>query len=220
MLREGRLGPVRLAYAEMNHGRVETGHPNPAPFYAVGPVWDIAVYPLGIWCAFFGPVRRVSASGKILMPERVTKDGRPFSVTSPEYVTATLEFESGLIARLTVNFYVGTSKQREMMEFHGDAGSLYLGSNFCFNAPVEFAPYGEAYQPVELARPGFDGVEFARGVEDLADAILTGRPHRCNAEMAAHVVETIEAIHASMTRETPVAVTSKFPLPAPMPWAQ
>ena len=35
-LRSGRLGPVRLAYAELNHGRIETWHPNPVPFYDVG----------------------------------------------------------------------------------------------------------------------------------------------------------------------------------------
>ncbi len=218
-LREGKLGPLRLAYAEMNHGRIESWHPNPAPFYAVGPVWDIAVYPLGIWCAFFGPVRKVTACGKILMPDRIAKDGKPFSVTSPDFVTAVLEFESGLMARLTVNFYVKTSRQGGMMEFHGDAGSLYLSNNHAFNAAVEYAPFGEEYAPVELVRPGFDGVEFARGVQDLAGAILEDRPHRCEADMAAHVVEIIEAIHASLAKATAVAVRSSFQRPEPMPWA-
>ncbi len=218
LLREGSLGKVRVSYAEMNHGRIESWHPNPAPFYAVGPVWDIAVYPLGVWCAVCGPVRKVTASGKILMPDRVTKEGIPFRVTSPDFVTAFLEFANGMMARLTVNFYVKTSRQGGMMEFHGDKGSLNI-LNLRFDAPVEYAPLGEEFSTVALVRPGFDGLELARGVEDLADAILHDRPHRCQAEMAAHVVEVIEAIHRSAATETPVAVKSSFPLPEPMPWA-
>jgi len=218
LLRQGKLGTVRLTYAEMNHGRIESWHPNPAPFYQVGPVWDIAVYPLGIWAAFFGPMRKVTATGHILMPERQARDGSPFTITSPNYVTASIEFECGLVARLTVNFYVTTSKQAGMMEFHGDAGSLYLGNNHVFNAPVELSLAGGEYKPVALVRPGFEGIEFARGVEELADAIISERPHRCNAGMAAHVVEVIEAIHASIEKEEPVTVTSSFTRPDLMPW--
>ncbi len=217
-LREGKLGRVRVSYAEMNHGRIESWHPNPAPFYAVGPVWDIAVYPLGVWCAACGPVRKVTASGKILMPDRVAKDGTPFRVTAPDFVTAFLEFESGMMARLTVNFYVKTSRQGGMMEFHGDVGSLNI-LNLRFDAPVEHAPLGSEFAPIELLRPGFDGLELARGVQDLADAIRHDRPHRCSGEMAAHVVEIIEAIHQSAATEEPVAVLSSFPPPEPMPWA-
>src|SRR5690349_19202436 len=39
-LRDGRAGKVKLVYADMNHGRIESWHPNPAPFYQVGPLWD------------------------------------------------------------------------------------------------------------------------------------------------------------------------------------
>lgn len=219
-LREGRLGTPRLAYAEMNHGRIESWHPNPAPFYAVGPVWDVAVYPLGVWCALCGPVRRVSAYGKILLPDRTTKEGTPFSVGSPEFVTAVLDFESGMTARLTANFYVSRSRQGSTMEFHGDAGSLFLSNNLVFNAEVEFSPSGNDFAAVDLVRPGFQGVELARGVQDLAEAILEGRPHRCDAGMAAHVVEVVEAIHDSHTSKSPVEVRSSFRLPDPMPWAR
>ncbi len=37
VIRQGRLGQVRLVYAEVNHGRIETWHPSPQPFYAAGP---------------------------------------------------------------------------------------------------------------------------------------------------------------------------------------
>ena len=218
ILRAGKLGKVRLAYAEMNHGRIESWHPNPAPFFQVGPVWDVAVYPLGIWAAFCGPAKRVTAAGKVLLAKRKTKDGKPFTVTTPDYVTATIEFANGMIGRLTVNFYVPTSKQMGI-EFHGDAGSLYLGSNFMFNTAVELAVPGKGFEAVPLVREGYNGVEFARGVEDLADAIINKRPHRCNAGMAAHVVELIEAIQTSAAKEKPVEIKSKFTQPEKMPWS-
>lgn len=219
-LRAGKAGTVRLLYAEMNHGRIESWHPNPEPFYQVGPAWDVAVYPLGVWAAICGPMRKVTASARTLLRERRTKDGCPFSIDTPDFYAAMIEFENGALGRLTANFYVAPSKQGATMEFHGEAGSLFLGSSFVFNTAVEFAPFGGSFSPVPLAREGFAGVEFARGVEDLADAILNDRPHRCDARMAQHIVEVIEAIHTSAATGNPVAVTSTFTLPEPMPWAR
>lgn len=60
-VREGKIGTPRVAYAEVNWGRIESRHPNPAPFYAVGPVYDVAVYPLTLLTSWFGPAKRVIA---------------------------------------------------------------------------------------------------------------------------------------------------------------
>jgi len=218
-LRGGSAGTPRVAYAEINHGRIETWHPNPVPFYKVGPVWDVAVYPLSIWAAFCGPMRSVSAVGRILLPSRQSKDGEAFEVAAYDYVTALISFENGMLGRLTTNFYVSPSKQGYSMEFHGDSGSFFLGSSFLFDAPVEFAAYGKALESLPLARDGFHGVEFGRGLDDFSRAIVEGRPHRCDAAMGAHLVEVIEAIHRSADSAETVEVKSDFPRPAPMDWA-
>ena len=42
-VRRGALGEVRLITAEVHQGRIETWHPAPQPFYAVGPVVDAGV---------------------------------------------------------------------------------------------------------------------------------------------------------------------------------
>ena len=219
-LRAGKTGALRVLYAEMNHGRIESWHPNPVPFYQVGPVWDVAVYPLCVWAATCGPMRKVTATGRTLLRDRKTKEGVAFSLNAPDFYTALIEFENGVTGRLTANFYVGPSKQGATMEFHGDAGSLFLGSSYQFDTAVEFAPFGGTFAPVPLAREGFPGVEFARGVEDLAEAIVDSRPHRCDARIAQHIVEVIEAIHTSSATGSAVTVSSSFKLPEPMPWAQ
>ena len=62
ILRSGELGTVRLIYADVNAGRVETWHPAPQSFYEVGPLFDVGGYALAIILSCLGPARRVSAS--------------------------------------------------------------------------------------------------------------------------------------------------------------
>jgi len=113
MIRAGRLGTVRLAYAEVNWGRPELWHPNPVPFYEVGPLFDVGVYPLTVLTTIFGPARRATAYGTVLHPDRVTKEGVPFHINTPDFVVAAVELANGTVARLTTNFYVGFhSKQK------------------------------------------------------------------------------------------------------------
>lgn len=212
----GELGTLRLLYGEVNHGRIESWHPAPEPFYRVGPVWDVAVYPIGIWAALCGPVREVTAHGAILKKDRRTLSGEPYELETLDFAVAWLRFDSGVVARLTANFYVGPTKQRSAIEFHGDEKTLALGSWFISDAPVEVAPFGGAFARRPNIRTGYSGIEFARGVDDLTRAIREGREHRCNAEMACHVVEVMEAIHRSVTERKTIAVTSSYPLPAPL----
>ena len=40
-IRDGQTGTIRVVYAEVNHGRIESWHPNPDPFYQVGPLFDV-----------------------------------------------------------------------------------------------------------------------------------------------------------------------------------
>ena len=106
-IRAGRLGPVRAIYADVSWGRIETWHPAPAPFYEVGAMVDVAVYPLTLATAMIGPARSVRAWGWELSPDRVTLDGAPFRIGSPDFIVATVELEGGAVLRLTASFYVG-----------------------------------------------------------------------------------------------------------------
>jgi predicted dehydrogenase len=222
LVREGRIGRVRVVYAEVNHGRIERYHPAPAPFFAVGPLWDVAVYPLTALTAIFGPVRRVCCFGRLVLADRVAKAGLRFRIKTPDFTLALLEFKGGPLVRLTANFYVdrAASKGGGSIEYHGDNGRIWTGDFQSFDTPVECAVGTEKYQRVPLLRRPFPGVEFARGVEELAEAIIEDRPHRCTAGHAAHVVEVVEALQRSIeAKGRSIAVTSGFSRPAPMSWA-
>lgn len=219
VIREDRLGPVRLAYAEVNWGRIESWHPAPGPFYDVGPLFDVGVYPLTMLTTFFGPARRVRAYGTVLYPDRVTKEGVPFHISTPDFVTAVVELEHGPLVRLTTNFYVGHHNKQTGIELHGDKGSLYLSSWQNFDAKVEHADFGGKYEPVELLREPYSGTEWGRAVQELAQAIQQDRPHRATGAQAAHIVEILTATKRSYETGQPVEIHSNFTAPTPMEWA-
>ncbi|GHO84176.1 Gfo/Idh/MocA family protein [Dictyobacter formicarum] len=219
-IRDGHLGTVRLAYAEVNWGRIESWHPSPGPFYEVGPLFDVGVYPLTILTTIFGPARYITAFGKVLYPDRVTKEGVAFHISTPDFAVAAIEFENGAVARLTTNFYVGHHSKQRGIEFHGDKGSLYLSDWQNFHAAVEFTEFGGQYEPVPYVKEPYHGTEWSRGVIDLAEAIHQQRPQRITGAQAAHVVDVLCGIQTSFREGKPVTLTSSFKQPEPMDWAR
>jgi predicted dehydrogenase len=194
-LRDGRAGEVRLVYAEVNHGRIESWHPRPEPFYAIGPLFDVGVYPLTVLTAFFGPIRRVTAWAGQLLPARKTLEGTPFRVGAPDCTVAVLEVENGPVARLTANFYVHHHDRQQGMQFHGDVGSILVSSWQDFDADVAFAAYGGESEPIPYERR--PGIDFGLALRELDAAIREGRPHAASAERAAHVVDVMCSIRVS-----------------------
>jgi len=62
---------------------------------------------------------------------------------------ALVEFRTGPLARLTVNYYVDWwKKEGELVEFNGDRGSLCLSHVSVFNAGLEYADCGKPYEAV------------------------------------------------------------------------
>jgi predicted dehydrogenase/sugar phosphate isomerase/epimerase len=224
LIRDGAIGTPRIVYATVDWARIETFHLNPVPFYAVGPLFDVGVYPLALMTAWFGPVARVVAGGGLVLKDRVMKDGRPFTPGSEDWIVALLEFRSGVRARLSANFYVGDpATDRAAIAVHGDLGSVattwYAGSS-----AVNLGKFGEAYRRVPPVRTpmGFGDwwCDWSAGVVGLAKGIRTNTPHPTGAAQAAHVVEIIEASQLSMREGRAVPLTGDFPAPPPMDWAR
>jgi predicted dehydrogenase len=226
LIRQGRLGQVRLVYAEVNHGRVESWHPAPQQFYECGLLFDMGPYPLTLLASMFGPVSRVEAAEQTLLPERHARSGSSFSIPKPDFVVALLVYASGPVARLTVCGYVDRlKKQGQVVEFHGDEGSISLSHSGRFDATVEIAPFNQIYQPVDLLRQPenlfpITGMDYARGPIDMALAMREGWQHRASAEMAAHVIDVMASIEEAGRQGTPVEVKSTFTPPEPLPWAR
>lgn len=224
LIRDGRIGTPRVVYATVDWGRIEQWHPNPAPFYAAGPVFDVAVYSISLLTAWFGPVKKVTAGGGVLLADRVTKDGKPFHITTEDWLGAVLEFASGLQARLTANFYVvNPTQQQATLDIHGDAGSINT-EWFAATAKVRHCANGVGYRRVPPVRPSAGAgpwyVDWAAGVVGLWHGLRTGQPHPTGGAHAAHVVEIMQAMHTSAREGRAVPVTSNFPAAVPQPWAK
>jgi predicted dehydrogenase len=223
IIRRGDLGTVRAVYANVNWGRIETWHPAPVPFYDVGVLFDVGVYPLTIATAFIGPAVAVDARGWELMPERTTLDGTAYRIGSPDLIVAGVELVTGAILRLIASFYVGKpSRRRGSVEFHGDLASLALESFQEFDANLEVGAFGDEYEAVPLVREPDPEIhtDWARGLADFAAAIADGRRARVTGEQAAHVVDILTAAKRSMAEGRRVEITSTFESPALMDWAE
>lgn len=209
-LRAGLIGPVRVIYAEANHGRIETWHPVPDSFYQVGPLRDVGVYPLGIVTSIFGPASRVWAYGKTVKAERLTKRGVPFQATENDFYVAVVELASGSVLRLTTSFYTTDKGKQSGIEFQGDDGQLYLGSWMAPRASIETARFGSEYEPLPDYTPAEQSFNWAAPLDDLARALRENRPHRVTGEQAAHIVEILEAAHLSIRQGRMVPLRTTF----------
>jgi predicted dehydrogenase/sugar phosphate isomerase/epimerase len=223
LIRDGAIGTPRVAYATVDWSRIEAFHPNPIPFYAVGPLFDVGVYPLALMTAWFGPVARVTAGGGIVLASRRTLDGREFTPGAEDWIVALLEFRNGVRARLTADFYVGDPVQdRAGIAVHGDAGSVATAW-FAGSAQVRLGPFGGTYRRIPPVRPpegaGDWWCDWSAGVVGLAKGLREGTAHPTGAAHGAHVVEVIEGAHRSVREGRAVELSGTFPAPPPMAWA-
>ena len=213
VVRSGELGRVRLVYAELNWGRMETWHPHPQPYYGVGPLRDVGVYPLTFLTAMFGPVREVTAHAATLKEDRVTMEGEAFTLEQPDFLVCLYRHTSGVLTRLTANFYVTHSSKQQGIEIHGDEKSLFLSSWLWPTGEVEVAEFNEPYETrTEVDKE----VRWGTGVREMVSSILADVPHRTTGAHAAHIVEVLEATYRSISTNDTVAVQSDFEPPEPL----
>jgi predicted dehydrogenase len=216
---DGRLGTVRLAYADVNWGRIERWHPAPEAFYDIGPLFDVGVYPLTVLTALFGPVTEVRADAARLLEDRVRLDGSPFALGAPDAVVASLRMARGPMVRLTVNFYVADALRQRGIELHGDEGSVWVSNWMSFDGSLEHAPLGEEYRPVSLLREPEVSLPWAAGLEELAASVIENRPAVLDPAHAAHVVDVMETIIASADAGQSMTLSSTFTRPEALAWA-
>jgi predicted dehydrogenase len=220
-LEEDRLGPLRLVYAEVNWAQIERWIGNAKPYFTVGPLLDVGVYAITALTFMLGPVRQVWGYSAILKNPRVDKDGAEVPVTAPDFTVGMMEFESGVVARVTTNYYVSPMSLPHLrgLEFHGDEGSFTVSSYHDFQPVCRFLPYDKEPVEIPLVRPVEKRSDRAVGLADLALAIRENRPHRSSGEQAAHVIEIMEGLQRSADERRPVEIHSSFPKCSLMPWA-
>ncbi len=202
LVAEGLLGKVRYFSAELHNGRIESWHPAPEAFFAVGPLWDIGLYPLVHLFEMFGPVVRLNAVGQYVIPERKRLDGTPFTITAPDMVTAMLEFDGGIGGSMRLSFVIPEAESRRQgLEIYGDEGTLHLGKLFMFDSKITFTPAGGESRIIKPEEAEIPGVDYALGLYHVADHLLNGAPNQLDIAMATHGIAVLQAIERSMAAQ-------------------
>ncbi|WP_210318238.1 Gfo/Idh/MocA family protein [Aureimonas endophytica] len=138
----GRIGRVRLAYAEMEDSMVfredyrkwrsRSGAPWPAEDeFATGCTLEHAGYYLTWLCAFFGPVAEMTAFAARLFDDKGT--GQPPETIANDFSVACLRFRSGVVARLTCGLAAPVDRSLHIV---GDEGILSISDGWNTRSPV------------------------------------------------------------------------------------
>lgn len=218
----GAIGtPVAAQAFMLSHGH-ETWHPDPDFYYQAGggPVFDMGPYYLTALVALLGPARRVTASARITFPRRLItsepRRGQYIEVKVPTHVAGVIDFASGVIGTLTTSFDVWAS-EAPRIEIFGTTGSLSVPDPNRFGGPVRLRRKDEdTWHEMPLTR-GFTANGRGLGVSDMAAAIAAGRPHRAGGELAAHVLDLMEAFHEASAAGRHVNIESTCERPEPLP---
>jgi predicted dehydrogenase len=240
-LRERRVGPVRLVYAELDDGMVhrmpyrlwtsESGAPWPhRDEFRVGCTLEHAGYYVTWLTAFFGPAESVTAFASWQAPDKAPDV--PAREAAPDFSVACIRFASGVVARLTCSI---VAPHDHSLRIVGDEGVLSTRDCWYYGSPVHLRrevtirrrtflnPFRRRIPLVRrpprfLARAAAQ-MDFARGVAELADAAAEGRPCRLSMDYGLHNNEVVLAIHEAPGRGATRRMTTTFAPMEPMPWA-
>ncbi len=214
------MGRIRHGTAHFMAPGPDNWHPNPAFFYqaGAGPLLDVGVYYLTHLVHHLGPVATVSGTAHTTRALRTISSGpnagTTLRVEVPTHIVTQLAFASGAHVVLTSSFDVW-KHAHQPMEFYGEDGSILLPDPNRFGGTVKSAHRDGPWVRATGKRPYTTNVRGV-GLIDMAQALQAGRPHRCSAELALHVLEVMErALDAARTGQAQT-LTTTCERPAPL----
>lgn len=246
-VRAEQIGRPVLVYAELDDGMIHLANYNqwvsrsgrtwPARGeFETGCTFEHAGYVITLLAAMFGPVRKVTAFSAVLVADKKTSPA--LDNPAPDYSTGMLEFDNGIVARLT-NSIVAPYDHR--LRIIGETGTLELREPWDYACPVtlrrparsrlarflerRFDGLGSVKRLKPVRQTPFKGgrahptMDFMRGVAELADAANQGRTCRLDEDLAVHVTEVTEMLQHPDRFERPALVRSTFEPMQPMEWA-
>lgn len=233
LLDGGAVGRIVHGTCHVMGPGMESWHPNPGFFFLAGggPVLDVGPYYVAQLVNLVGPVRRVVAmAGRAADTRTVTSEpraGAVIPVEVPTTVHAVLEFASGALVTLGASWDTHAHGHRNV-ELYGTEGSLYPqdpnffgGATLVVDREGKKAEHDAAHHPLSrITRTTRDGVPRADwrgiGLADMADAIATGREHRCDLTRALHAVEVLTGVLRSAETGRAVDIASTCTRPEPL----
>ncbi|WP_412553975.1 Gfo/Idh/MocA family protein [Shimia sp. MIT1388] len=226
ILDNGEIGQVTSGTIHVMSGGMEHWHPNPDFFFlpGAGPIFDLAPYYVTNLVQLLGPVESVTAMSSTPRSHRTIacgpRNGAQIPVETPTTVHSILKFADGAIISYGTSWDV-KSHEHNNMEIYGLDGTLYVPDPNFFGGQLRLVRSDEDEALISTGHPfskpndGDNANYRGAGLADMAAAIRDGRQHRCNNELALHVVEVMGAILQSGDTGQTVAIQSTCDRPAP-----
>ena len=217
---------------------VQTFHPNPESWFQKGggPVIDMGPYFFTTLVNLLGPAKNVRARGKTFADQRKyqfgSKKGQMFNVEILTSVMLDVEFYNESIIQGFISFDV-ENHGRNHMELYGTRGSMIVPDPNMFGGPlITSNELGSVWkeQSVEDRYLGKTNIINSTvrsneapkqanyrgvGLAEMIYAIENNLEHRCNGELALHVLEIIESTikSAEIGNQIELQTTCKKPPP-------
>lgn len=225
---EGKLGDIifaRVEFSSLGPAAWRGYLGDPKVFYTpgVGPMIDMGVYGLTVLTGLFGPAKRVSAVGGILVPERTNLVdrfyGETFEVSGPDLYSINLDFGDNRYAHLLASFASPATKD-QVFEVQGTKGAISIGRDqwFVGNAGFDFYQRDESREGTNegwqndiapIDPPITDGI-LESGILHAVNVMENGETQVMTAEQATHVLEIMVAANTSLNDHTFVEIGSTF----------
>jgi D-xylose 1-dehydrogenase (NADP+, D-xylono-1,5-lactone-forming) len=189
IVEDGLLGKVKLIRGSFTYVLTREGNIRSDPQMGGGALWDIGCYPL-------------SYARAILGEEPVEVFGwqvRGVTGIDDSFV-GQLRFQGDVHAQFDCSFKI---PQHTFMEFVGDEGTLIVPEPFTPKTKEYlFLTRGAKTEKITVKAPGLYNGE----VEDMADAVLLGKPPRISLEDTRNNVKAILALYESASTGRPVTL--------------
>ena len=228
MLDDGWIGkPIAATAMVLGRGPEKWGQ---APFfydYGAGPMLDLGPYYVTALVNFFGPAKSVTAITKkgsefrtlgAEVGETYKDIYKPFDrypVTVTTHLTGVIEFQSGVLATVIASFEA-YAHNHPPIEIYGDEGTLLVPDPNTFGGPVKVFRHGENKWIEAPLSHIYTENSRSIGAADMAIALQTGRKHRCNGDLANHVLEIMLAFDKSSKLGKKVDLKTTCERPEPL----
>ncbi len=232
LIDDGQLGRIIGGTCHIMSRGMEHWHPNPDFFFQPGggPVLDMGPYYITNLVQLIGPVKAVCAMTAASLPTRTIsngpRDGEKIPVDTATNIHAVLEFENGAIVTLGASWDVWTHTHPNT-ELYGTGGTIQVPDPNFFGGPVlvsygrgELQPLPQSEHPFGVPNEIHGGTDQANyraaGLADMVQAILDNRAHRCDIDLAIHVVDVMTAILVAGSERRWVEITTTCARPHPL----
>ena len=216
LIDEGIVGDIKLGVINFAFPGVESFHPNPDSWFTKGggPGIDMGPYYFTALINLLGPVKNIrSRSAKVYNYRKILKGPRKdekINVEIPTTFMGDIEFHNGTIIQFFLSFDVINHK-RNHIELYGTKGSIIVPNPDMFGGSVYTSSIeGDEWKEHTVTDMRLGKINIREqsirsdesptnanyrgiGLSEMIDCIEKNKKHRCNGDLALHVLDAIES---------------------------